>query len=141
MASVTGTTGNDALTGTAEADSLVGLAGDDTLTGLEGNDVLQGGTGADWLIGGGGSDFVAYSDAATAVKVDLGNAASNTGEAAGDNFVSIEGILGSHFNDTLTGDGGNNVLFGDGGAAILHARADFDLPSYVEAKAAVTVDL
>ena len=36
--------------------------------------------------------------------VDLTNPASNTDDAAGDSYLSVEGLVGSDFNDTLSGD-------------------------------------
>ena len=64
----------------------------------------------------------------TAVTASLANPASNTGEAIGDTYTSIEGLIGSDFNDLLIGDGNDNdpsggagldSLFGGGGNDII----------------------
>jgi Ca2+-binding RTX toxin-like protein len=47
--------------------------------------------------------------------VNLLNASLNTGEAAGDTFISIENIYGSIYDDVLVGDAGDNDLIGLGG--------------------------
>jgi Ca2+-binding RTX toxin-like protein len=39
----------------------------------------------------------------------------NSGEAAGDTYNTIKGLIGSGFNDVLVGNGGANVLLGAGG--------------------------
>ena len=101
-----GSTFGDTLIGDANANRLIGQAGDDT---------LEGGAGADVLIGNEGSDTASYAGAAAAVIADLGNPANNTGEAAGDTFISIEGLTGTVFGDLLFGDGGDNLLRGLGG--------------------------
>ncbi len=95
---------------------LKGLGGADTLMGGAGNDTLAGGAGADLLDGGDGFDTADYSVAPGAVTVRLDQAAANAGEAAGDRFVSIEGISGSGYADLLAGDENANSLFGAGGA-------------------------
>jgi Ca2+-binding RTX toxin-like protein len=95
---------------------IVGSAGNDTLTGDGNNNLLLGGAGADALNGGGGIDGVDYELAAAGVTVNLANSGSNTGEAAGDTFVSIENLSGSHFNDVLIGDCGDNAFWGFTGA-------------------------
>ena len=109
---LTGDGGNNRLTGLDGNDVISGSGGSDTLVGNDGNDRLIGGLGGDTLNGGSGQDVADYSAAASAVHADLGNAAVNSGEAASDSYFSIEKLVGSAFNDTLTGDGGNNRLAG-----------------------------
>ncbi len=111
-----GGSGLDSISGGTGNDVLKGLGGADTLIGGAGNDTLAGGAGADLLDGGDGFDTVDYSVAPGAVTVRLDQPAANTGEAAGDRFVSIEGISGSGYADLLAGDENANSLFGAGGA-------------------------
>lgn len=100
---LTGGDGKDTLTGGGGADTLVGGGGNDSLDGGDGDDYLIGGAGADTLNGGNGQDIAGYGGAASAVRVELSNASANTGEAAGDTFSSVEGIVGSAHNDVLVG--------------------------------------
>ena len=113
------------LVGGSFNDTLTGLGGDDHLYGNGGADVLNGGDGADVLNGGAGTDTASYADAPQAVTVTLAQQGSpqNTGGAGKDTLISIENLIGSTHNDTLTGDGGENVITGglgddtiDGGA-------------------------
>jgi hypothetical protein len=126
-----GTGAGDKMTGTKLADRLYGIEGDDTLKGLAGNDILVGGTGKDKLYGGSGSDvlvggagrdyldggdgfdFVSYQTSDSAVLADLSLRATMTGDAQGDRFISINGIIGGRGNDDLRGNGGRNKI--DGG--------------------------
>jgi len=64
--------------------------------------------------------------AKSGVTVDLGNSANNTGEAAGDTFVSIESLRGSNHNDILVGDAGTNFIVGGNGADVLNGGAGND---------------
>jgi Ca2+-binding RTX toxin-like protein len=107
----------DVLTGGARADSLWAYAGDDT---------LAGGAGADVLDGGEGSDTASYEKASAAITLDLAQTANNTGDSAGDTFVSIENILGTAFADTILGSNENNILAGGAGNDNLDARAGTD---------------
>ncbi|HEX5498688.1 MAG TPA: calcium-binding protein, partial [Thermomicrobiales bacterium] len=113
-------------TGSAAGDTYVSIEGligsnlNDTLIGDAGNNSLRGGLGADHLDGGAGFDFAEYFNSTEGLTVNLATPANNTGEASGDTFTSIEGILGSQFNDTLVGDAGDNVLIGAGGGDVLN---------------------
>ncbi|MGV3511302.1 MAG: beta strand repeat-containing protein [Novosphingobium sp.] len=111
---LTGTSGIDTLTGSAGNDTISALAGNDLLNGLGGNDLLNGGTGNDTIDGGSGIDTATYADATATVKVNLSlTAAQNTGLAGGtDRLVSIENLIGSAFNDTLTGNNDDNRIEG-----------------------------
>ena len=88
--------------------------GDDLLIGGVSGETFNGGTGADDMQGGGGLDFATYEDAATGVRVSFATGGS-TGEAFGDEFLEVEGLIGSDFSDNLFGDAGNNIL--NGGAS------------------------
>ncbi|OWJ55820.1 calcium-binding protein, partial [Inquilinus limosus] len=137
------------LTGSNSADSLTGDAGANVLNGGDGNDTLIGLDGADTLQGGNGTDTVTYAASAAAVVVTV-NGTGSGGDAQGDALSGIENLIGSAFNDTLTGDAGANVLNGGngndtlqgrGGADTLTGGAGTDTASYAASAAAVVVNL
>jgi Ca2+-binding RTX toxin-like protein len=137
------TNGNDRFTGTSGSDNVGGSAGNDTLIGNDGNDTLAGDAGDDTLDGGNGLDVASYASASAAVTVSLAlqGSAQNTGGAGSDRLVAMEALLGSAFNDTLTGDGGANTLEGGAGDDRLDGAGGLDTASYAGASAAVSVNL
>jgi Ca2+-binding RTX toxin-like protein len=134
-------------TGEAAGDTYISIEAlrggdfDDTLTGDGVGNNLRGGLGADTLNGGGGSDTAEYHNATTGVRADLSNPGTNTGEAAGDVYTSIENLRGGAFNDTLVGDAGDNNLRGGLGADVLDGGAGIDVATYQGATAGITVSL
>ncbi len=114
---VIGGAANDAISTFGVASLAFGGAGNDTLSGDRGSDTLVGGAGADALFGGSaGFDFASFSDAEAGVTARLDFPSLNTGEAAGDRYTSIEGLIGSQFSDfLLVGDGVANYIAALGG--------------------------
>ncbi len=121
-----GTSGNDVMNGGGNVDYLFGGDGNDTLNGGSGYDVLEGGTGADVLNGGTSGDTASYRYANAAVTADLANSAANTGDAAGDTYISIENLHGSSFSDVLSGDAGDNWIYGLDGDDVINGRGGND---------------
>ena len=131
----------------------------DTLLGGADDDILHGGLGADTLNGGSGEDTASYHGASEAVRADLANPATNTGDARGDTYVDIENLEGSSHGDTLVGDdkankiwgfdgddtlrgaGGADLLYGGAGADALDGGADVDAATYRWASSGVRADL
>lgn len=122
-----GRDGNDVLVGADDSDTLVGEDGNDTLYGNDGSDYLHGGAGADRLFGGAGFDYALYSFGASSVTADLQFGSENTGDATGDDYASVEGLVGSAFSDSLRGDMGNNYLWGEDGHDALYGRDGNDV--------------
>lgn len=160
--------GNDNLNGDAGRDELKGGDGDDVLSGGTEDDTLIGGQGGDILIGGSGFDYASYTDASTGVNVDLADTSQNTGDAAGDTYSGIMGVIGTVKNDNLSGnnqdnelqgsfgddmlmgregddnllgDDGDDTLNGGAGEDTLQGGDGFDIASYAGAQAAVFADL
>ncbi|MCK5111787.1 MAG: hypothetical protein KAQ94_09725, partial [Arcobacteraceae bacterium] len=97
-------------------ENFIGAGGDDTITGDSGANTLEGLAGADTLNGGDGIDTVSYQNSTEGVTVDLSDSLNNAnGDAEGDTLTNFENILGSNFDDDLTGDeAANNIMGGDG---------------------------
>jgi Ca2+-binding RTX toxin-like protein len=106
---------DDDLTGSSGADFLSGGNGDDDLSGSGGDDTLRGDAGADDLNGGGGTDTASYNASNAAVTINLQTGSFTGGHAEGDTVTSIERILGSRHDDSITGDGSANILDGERG--------------------------
>ena len=107
--------------GSDQGDIIIGVDSDtdtDDLNGRGGNDTLIGGTGAggDWFSGDEGFDYVSYAAASTGLFVSLGGwPDQNTGEAYGDRFYGVEGLIGSAHDDHFIGDRfANHLLGGEG---------------------------
>ena len=120
------TYGDDTLNGKGGDDRLYGGPGRDQLFGGLGNDQLYGGADADLLNGGDGNDWVSYIASPVGVSVNLATGTGAGGDAEGDTLQNIENIIGSHFDDVLTGDDGNNLLRGLSGADTLNGGAGAD---------------
>lgn len=101
--------GSDTL---SSIESAVGSSNNDSLTGDGGNNMLAGSAGNDTIVGGGGTDTVNYYNATSAgVTVNLATTTpQNTGGSGSDTLSSLENVIGSPYNDSLTGNGGANVL-------------------------------
>lgn len=131
---VIGGSGHDHITGNDANNELFGGAGDDQLFGGAGADRLIGGLGADLLDGGDRFDYAIYDEANySGFTASLYYAGWNTGVAAGDSYVSIEGLIlglnsdtgygndlvnyiyGRTGDDTIFGMGNQDFLFGESG--------------------------
>jgi len=112
---ISGNDGRDELYGEGSNDDLNGGAGDDELYGGDDNDTLEGGTGSDTLDGGDGFDYVSYQNDTAGVDIDLSSGTGSDGSGGTDTLLGLEGIIGSAFDDTLTGDANTNIIFGEGG--------------------------
>ncbi|MCG3170260.1 MAG: hypothetical protein CALGDGBN_01799 [Pseudomonadales bacterium] len=162
-----GGTGNDSILAGAGNDTLDGGTGNDSIDGGLGDDLLHGGVGADSLLGGGGTDTVSYQTASAGVNLSLNTNGTGTAVigAESDTLRTLENVLGTNHNDTLTGgtdtlngasqhnlfrglDGddelsggaGNDTLIGGLGADTIAGDAGNDTISF-EDDIAVVIDL
>ena len=146
---IKGLGGNDVICGFDGADTIIGGSGADLLSGDGGNDSVSGGagdfdnlwgfSGNDALHGGGGFDWVLYRGAPGPVTLDL-SAGSATGEGT-DELSAIEGIVGSRFDDVLTGNNANNTFQAEDGNDTIDGGAGVDFASFFLSPGPVTVDL
>ena len=134
---LTGSDLNDTLSGDGQTnvingglgdDTLYGRAGDDNLLGQAGNDYIEGGDGNDVIDGGAGFNLAAYGTASHFVVLDLGmQGVWQDTQGAGNDFITnVENLIGSAFNDNLTGDGQANVIYGGNGDDTLYGKGGND---------------
>ena len=110
---------DDALYGGAGSDLMDGGGGNDVVNGEAGDDILHGGEGEDTLDGGADTDTIWYDASDAGVTVDLRDGdgdgfhdAASGGHAEGDRIRNFENVVGSAYDDVLTGDDGANRLAG-----------------------------
>ena len=123
---LTGDTGRNRLFGGGGNDTFDGGRGNDAMFGGEGDDRFVGrpGDGADLYDGGAGTDMLDYSSLAAGVSASLVDGDGN------DAVMDIEWLIGSNFNDTLSGNAGANILQGGGGNDVLLAGEGDDVLIY-----------
>ena len=122
----TGTPGNDTFLGNDQVNEFTQMfEGDDTVDAGAGNDLVDVGDGNDTADGGPGTDIIGHLDHSRGVTVDLGEQA-----AAGDGsdvVMNFEDVIGSFFDDTLTGDNQPNFIEGDDGSDTLFGLQGDDI--------------
>jgi serralysin len=143
LGGVLGSAHDDVISGGDTPTLIFGGAGDDRLQAGSGGGTIRGDQGNDTMIGGSGVDWVSYADsilaepefaylpsfrAAAGVRVDL---AASTAQEVGAGFgsdllISIDGVEGTRFSDTLMGDGRDNSLMGGAGDDWLEGREGAD---------------
>ena len=140
---IIGTDGKDRLVGTSASEIIWAKADDDVLLGSNGNDTLNGGEG---------TDTVSYERTGP-VTVTLGSGGSvgtaskrfggdgDLGITYTDTLSSIENVIGSSHNDTITGNELDNILAGLGGADTIRGGIGNDTIDYGASREAVTIDL
>ncbi|MBK8577225.1 MAG: M10 family metallopeptidase C-terminal domain-containing protein, partial [Candidatus Accumulibacter sp.] len=103
------------------------LAGASNASGNGLDNTLYAGAGNNVLDGAAGNDTVSYAFATAGVTLSLATAgAQATGGSASDTLISIEHLIGSGFNDSLTGNTANNVLDGGAGSDFLNGATGAD---------------
>jgi Ca2+-binding RTX toxin-like protein len=122
-----------------------------------GANILDGGGGDDLFLiyPGGGSYFLYGSDGNDTVSFVHQTAGINFTEGGTNNVTSVENVIGSNFNDTISlggvagagianhlqGLAGNDLLFGSGGGDILDGGDGNDTVWYGDAAVAVDLSL
>ena len=125
---ITGGSGSDNITGNALDNILIGNNGNDTLSGGDGddtldggnnNDTLIGGDGNDTLIGGAGNDTISYAYANNGITINLNLTTVTVAGTDVDTISSIENVIATDYNDTITGtNSANTITAGDGNDTI-----------------------
>lgn len=143
--------GHDRLFGGSGDDALDGGLQHDQLSGEAGDDELDGGTGDDVIDGGNGIDTVMYMAASGPVVVNLADGmAHSDGDRGKDQVSGVENVIGSGFDDSLTGDSLSNSLEGGAGDDLLNGGSGDDAllggtgrdtVTYASAERAVMADL
>jgi Ca2+-binding RTX toxin-like protein len=108
------------------ANTIYGNFDANELTGGSGVDQFVGFSGADKFFGDIGFDTVIYTDSAEGINVDLGSSNGLGGDAEGDSYYDIEGIIGTQFKDTLTGQKQAEFLSGGAGNDIILGKEEND---------------
>jgi Ca2+-binding RTX toxin-like protein len=127
--------GNDTAYGGDGNDTISTDVGNDLIFGGEGNDNIQAGAGNDTIIGDLGNDtinadqgmdWVDYSGSNAGVTVDLITGTGAGGHAAGDVYNGVDAIIGSGFDDVLSGFDGFSTNPGDAYTNIFYGNAGND---------------
>jgi Ca2+-binding RTX toxin-like protein len=142
----------DSITG---FENIFGTYLNDTLTGDAGDNGFRGYSGNDSIDGGGGTDTVFYSrtvsrqsglaianmtgDVSNGIDVNLATGVAQDGNGSVDTLISIENVVGSIGNDTITGSAVSNILTGGLGADQINGGDGWDTASYAGATATVQV--
>jgi len=128
---ILGSSRTETIIGTSSGDVIDSGGGRDVLYGNEGDDLFYSRKSGATIYGGNGNDTVDYS---LNTSVNAGDINLVTGVAdwigtiwSTETLDSIENIIGTIHNDTITGDANNNTLDGNAGDDVLWGGAGDDV--------------
>ncbi len=109
------------ITGSRFGDRIYGNDADNVLAGLDGSDILY---------GGGGNDTISFADNLTAVYANIADFTALESRSSSaftdvffsqstDYFFEFENLIGSEFNDILTGSSDTNKINGGAGSDVI----------------------
>ena len=126
-----GTAIADHIEGSTQGDTIYSYAGNDLVHGLAGSDSIDLGDGDDLVFvkaanltgyskldGGAGSDTLNFGHPESSMGSTFQTEAAITIDLSGSskgNATNFENIVGSRYNDTITGDSSANILIGSAG--------------------------
>lgn len=109
----------------ANIENAIGTDFDDEITANVAGSIIEGGGGDDMLNGGAGNDTLSYASSPKRVRIDLAENDAVGGHATGDTITGFENVIGTAYDDVLTGsnvanaltggDGDDELVGGDGG--------------------------
>ncbi|MFN3235370.1 MAG: beta strand repeat-containing protein, partial [Gammaproteobacteria bacterium] len=127
--------------GTAIGDGNDTILNIENILGSQYDDIFIGDSEDNLINGQGGTDTISYSSASGSVIVNLDE---NYGEGGGQGFDflgSIENIIGSSYNDELTGGDEDNIIVGGSGNDTIDGLDGTDTVDYSSSSNGVTVNL
>jgi Ca2+-binding RTX toxin-like protein len=139
--------GSEANAGAAAGVTLISV---ENATGGGNKDRFGASAAANRFDGKTGFDTVTYQKALSGLVIDMTSAAASTGIAAGDQFISIECVIGSGFDDTIRGSAaaetftagqGNDLVEGRGGADQIDGGEGTDTVSFASAASGIAAFL
>ncbi|MFB2879851.1 calcium-binding protein [Floridanema aerugineum] len=107
-------------------DILIGNSSDNRIEGLAGKDLLIGNAGNDTLNGGENIDTVSYRRDPMRAIVNLEQNTARDGFDNIDQLFNIENVVGSIFNDEITGDAKANIITAGDGNDLIYGREGND---------------
>lgn len=135
-----GSDGDNELNGLGGNDYIFGGAGRDLIFGGDGDDLLIGDEGVDTITGGNGVDTVSYQTALAGVSVSLATGTVFDG-AVSETVNTVENVIGTVFNDAITGNNQDNVIDGGPtGSDFLDGGFGVDTVTFANAARALRID-
>lgn len=107
-------------------DILIGNSSDNRIEGLAGKDLLIGNAGNDTLNGGEDIDTVSYRRDPMRAIVNLEQNTAKDGFDNIDQLFNIENVVGSIYNDEITGDANANIITAGDGNDLIYGREGND---------------
>ena len=115
------------------AEVIISGSGNDTLKnstlehvaiyGMNGDDIIYSSSSADTLDGGDGNDTLNYSNSSSSINVNLNTNSASGGDAKDDIISNFENIIGSDYDDYITGNSVNNIIFAGEGNNVIDGYA------------------
>lgn len=125
---VAGTDGDDQVEAGSGGDFIFTGDGNDVVNAGLGDDVIAAasGKGNDRYDGGEGFDIATFTSSSTGLKIDLKKGRVKSKMTGSDSLKSIEGIVGTYYNDSIIGTTGDNKFYGKSGDDVITTNGGRD---------------